>query len=461
MSENQFNPGAADIEEAIMKSSDGSSEQNITAQIVSFSLSQSMDSASYTGTLTLLDGINLLEGFPIRAEESIDLRIKGHDLNTEINLKVQVYKVDEITVSESAGSVLFTINFVSAISYKASTRRVVAGLQNKSMDQIARYVFNGYYSPLNSDRIGLDENNRTFAYAAYRKVITAEPERNFILQSTANMTDMVIPNYIPEEAMHYLCGVAFNPETPSSSWKFFETLDNYYFATDEFFIKTANRNDLINLFYSPAASYDPRFRDHQVNRIEELTVMNKGLDTIGDLYSGAYRNKTLEIDLVRRRTVTTSWSYDENANYIDMSGDPVDKTIDTHTSAFRDKTFTDENARDFIVFKDYQSNGDIPSSLHTNRYLPQIVGNKVSYGHHLTKTVLSAKMKGRLDIRPGMIVNLDVQQLNGIAGTPSLNTTMSGKYLVNTVNHNRDDSGTLHCGLKLYKFGWSKGDTNV
>ena len=48
MSENQFNPGAADIEEAIMKSSDGSSEQNITAQIVSFSLSHSMDSASYT-----------------------------------------------------------------------------------------------------------------------------------------------------------------------------------------------------------------------------------------------------------------------------------------------------------------------------------------------------------------------------------------------------------------------------
>ena len=202
MSENQFNPGAADIEEAIMKSSDGSSEQNITAQIVSFSLSQSMDSASYTGTLTLLDGINLLEGFPIRAEESIDLRIKGHDLNTEINLKVQVYKIDEITVSESSGSVLFTINFVSAISYKASTRRVVVGLQRKSMDQVARYVFNKYYSPLNSDRIALDANNRTFAYAAYRKVITAEPERNFILQSTANMTDMVIPNYIPEEAMH-------------------------------------------------------------------------------------------------------------------------------------------------------------------------------------------------------------------------------------------------------------------
>jgi hypothetical protein len=189
--------------------------------------------------------------------------------------------------------------------------------------------------------------------------------------------------------------------------------------------------------------------------------MNKGLDTIGDLYSGAYRNKTLEIDLVRRKTITTSWSYDEDANYIDMSGDPLDKTIDTHTSAFRDKTFTEENARDFIVFKDYQSNGDIPSPLHTNRFLPQIVGNKVSYAHHLTKTVLSAKMKGRLDIRPGMIVNLDVQQLNGIAGTPSLNTTMSGKYLVNTVNHNRDDSGTLHCGLKLYKFGWSKGDTNV
>lgn len=461
MPENQFNPGSADIEEAIMKSSDGSSEQNITAQIVSFSLSQSMDSASYTGTLTLLDSINLLEGFPIRAEESIDLRIVGYDKNTKLNLKVQVYKIDEITVSESAGSILFTINFVSAISYKASTRRVIGAFQRKSMDQIARSIFSKYYSPLNSERIGLDENNRTFAYTAYRKVITEEPDRNFILQTTVNMTDMVIPSHIPEQAMNYLCGVAFQPETPSSSWKFFETLDNYYFATDEFFIKTANRNDLINLFYSPASSVDPRFRDHQVNRIEELTVLNKGLDTIDDLYAGAYKNKTLEIDLVRRTTRTTVWSYDQNANYIDMSGNLVDKSIDTHTSAFRDKTFTDENARDFIVFKDYQSNGDIPSPLHTNRFLPQIVGNKVSYNHHLTKTVLSAKMKGRLDLRPGMIVNLDIQQLNNISGVPGLNTTMSGKYLINTVNHKRDDSGTLHCGLKLYKFGWSKGDTDV
>ena len=41
------------------------------------------------------------------------------------------------------------------------------------------------------------------------------------------------------------------------------------------------------------------------------------------------------------------------------------------------------------------------------------------------------------------------------------NSTLSGRYLINTVNHNRDDKGTLHCGLVLQKFGWSRGDIDV
>jgi len=254
--------------------------------------------------------------------------------------------------------------------------------------------------------------------------------------------------------------MSFQPETPSCSFKFFETVDNFYFCTDEYFIKTAQRKEIIDLFYSPASSNDPRKPIDQINRIDELTIINKGLNTAADMLSGAYKNKTTEIDLVRRKLVTNIWSYDKNAKYIDMSGSPRDLTDDTHTSSFRDDTFTDENAKDFLVFKDYQQSGDIPSALHTDRFIPQIIANRLSYRHHLNKTLLSAKMKGRLDIRPGMIVNLDIKNLDGVDKLEK-NTTMSGKYLVETVNHNRDDKGTLHCGLRLQKFGWSKGDINV
>ena len=461
MPDTQFNPGSADVIEAIMTSHDGTKSQNITGQITEFSLSQSMNSASYNGSLTLLDSISLFEGFPIRGEETIELKLQGHDLNTEVKIKTHVYSVDNITVDESSNKLLFTINFVSNLTYKASKRRVIKSFQRKSMDQIARLLFNTYFGPLGEKKYLDPVTNRTLEYAAYVMPITEEDEKNFILQPTANMTNCTIPNYVPVQAMQFLSNQCFQPETPSCSFKFFETVDNFYFCTDEYFIKTAQRKEIIDLFYAPASSYDPRKPLDQINRIEELTIINKGLNTGHDIFSGAYKNKTTEVDLIRRKLVTKIWGYDKDAKYIDMSGSPRNIADDTHTPKFREDTFTDENARDFLVFKDYQQNGDIPSSLHTDRFMPQIIANRLSYKHHLGKTTLAAKMKGRLDIRPGMIVNLDITNLDGVANNAERNQTMSGKYLVETVNHNRDSSGTLHCGLRLQKFGWSKGEVDV
>ncbi len=460
MPDTQFNPGSADVVEAIMTSHDGGNSQNITGQIVSFSLSQSMNSASYNGSLTLLDSVGLFEGFPVRGEETLELKFKGHDLNTEVNLKVHTYSIDSIAIDESSSKLLFNINFVSNLTYKSSRRRIIKAFKQKSMDQIARELFNTYFGPIGGKRYLDPVTNRTLEYGAYVMPITEEENRNFILQPTTNMTDCTIPNYIPQQAMQFLSNMSFQPETPSCSFKFFETLDNFYFCTDEYFIKTAQRKEIIDLFYSPASSNDPKRPLDQINRIDELTIIDKGLNTAADMFSGAYKTKTTEIDLIRRKLVTNVWSYDKNAKYIDMSGSPRDLEDDTHTSSFRNDTFTDENAKDFLVFKDYQQSGDIPSALHTDRFMPQIIANRLSYKHHLAKTTLSAKMKGRLDIRPGMIVSLDIKNLDGVDSIEK-NTTMSGKYLVETVNHNRDNKGTLHCGLRLQKFGWSRGDVNV
>ena len=463
MPDTQFNPGSADIVEAIMTSHDGSNSQNITAQITKFSLSQSMSAMSYSGTLTLLDGISLFEGFPIRGEETITLKLQGHDLNTEVNLKVHAYSIDNITVDEASSKLLFNINFVSNLTYKASTRRIIKAFQRKSIDQIVRMLFNTYYGSLGKKEYLDPVTKRTLEYGAYVMPITEEEDRNFILQPTTNMTNCTIPNYLPTEAMNFLQNQSYQPETPSCSFKFFETLDNFYFCTDEYFIKTAQRKEIIDLFYSPASSNDPRKPLDQINRIEDITIINKGLNTAADMLSGGYKSKTTEIDLIRRKIVTKVFTYDndKDAKFIDMSGSPRNIADDTHTSEFRKDTFTDENAKDFLVFKDYQQNGDIPSSLHTDRFMPQIIANRLAYKHHLGKTVLAAKMKGRLDIRPGMIVNLDITNLDGVASNPERNQTMSGKYLVEAVNHNRDDKGTLHCGLRLQKFGWSRGEVDV
>ena len=167
-----------------------------------------------------------------------------------------------------------------------------------------------------------------------------------------------------------------------------------------------------------------------------------------------------ELDLIRRRANILRFDYSSNdARYIDMSGNPRNLEDNPHTPAFRRDTFTDENARTFMVFRDYTRNGDIPSTLNNDLHISDIISNRVSYYHHLHNTMIAASLKGRIDLRPGKIINLDIKQLNG-AGTVEVNDTLSGKYLIKTVSHKRGMDGVLNTGLQLIKFDWSGTDVS-
>ena len=456
-----FNPSTCDVTEAIVRSHDGSSSQDISDMVVAFEIAQSMDSVSYDGTLTVLDTIGFLEDFPLRSEETIELKIISYDLQTEVSLKTHIYKISDIIPSESNNGILYVIHFVSKITFDASLRKVVKSYRG-SPSTSAKELFNTYFS-----RIGqadyLDQNNRgrVLPLATGRYNITAETERNIYIQPAGNLSKIIIPYLTPSEAMVFLAARSFAGDvSPSQTFRFFETLENYYFATDEYFIKDVSDADVINLFYSPASSLDPTRPQDQLNRIENLQIISKGIDAANDVYSGAYRTTVTELDLIRRRVDYLKFDYSRDAKYIDMSGSPRRLRDNPHTEQFRNDAFTEENARQFMVFRDYTRSGDIPTSLHTDKFVSQIIANRVSYYHHLNNTTVSASLKGRLDLRPGNIVNLNIKALSANAGQ-QINDTMSGRYLVKSTMHSRDMDGILNTSLVLIKFDWSKGPENV
>ena len=456
-----FNPAACDVTEAVIKSHDGSKSVDISSMVVSFELVQSMDSVSYDGSVTIFDTNGLLEEFPLRSEETLNLKIISYDLQTEVNLKTHVYRITDMVPSESNNGVLYTMHFVSKITFDASKRRVVKSYRN-SPGSIAREVFSNYFSRLGTaDYLDPDNRSRTLPLATARYPINAEPERNVFIEPTGNMSKMIIPYLTPSEAMVFLASRSYHgDESPSQTYRFFETLENYYFVTDEFFIKDMSDGDITTLFYAPASSLDPRRPEDQINRIENLSIVSKGIDTATDIFSGAYRTTVTELDLIRRKVDYLKFDYSRDAKYIDMSGTPRKLADNPHTEQFRNDTFTEENARQFMVFRDYTRNGDIPTTLHTDRFISQIIANRVSYYHHLNNTVINAGLKGRLDIRPGHLINLDIKSLSA-NGSQEVNDTLSGRYLVKSITHNRDMQGSLNTGLTLIKFDWSKGPGNV
>jgi len=460
MSEQDFDPSGCDIEEAILRSYDGSKTADITASIVGFEISQSMDNVSYNGTITLLDTVGLFENFPLRSEETIQLKIVGYDLNTVINLNVNTYKITDMVPSESTNGVLFTLHFVSAVTFNASKRRISKFFKS-SIGGIAKEIFDTYFGRLDRvDYLDIDDKRKTLPFATGRHPIISEPDRNFFIQPTAGMSGLIIPRLTPSESMFFLASRAYaGSETPSQSFRFFETLENFYFCTDEYFIKDISENEVINLFYAPASSVDPRKPEDQINRIESLQIIANGTDTASDIYSGAYKNRVIEIDFIRKNVNKLDFDYSKDARYIDMSGNPRNLNDNPHTESFRNDTFTEENARQFMIFRDYTSNGDIPTSLSTDRHFSEIAANRVSYYHHMNNTILAVGLKGRIDLRPGKIVNLNIKSLNATNGE-EINDMLAGRYLIKNVNH-ICENGILNTSMQLVKFDWSRGTANV
>jgi|TARA_R110000744_G_scaffold23233_6_gene58990 hypothetical protein len=468
MAEN-FNPSGVEIEKAELISYDGKTRTDIGSgnYIYGWSISQSMNAVAYSGTIDILDTSGILEGMPIRGEESLNLWLVGLDMQTQVKISARIHKVSDIKPKSNSGGATYTLHFISKQTFKASTKSITRSYLNRP-SEMAREIFDDNFASLDAgtkfdselSKIPLPYN--ATSYNIIKEGDTRnEPLRSFVVQPTDNKAQIIVPDLSPTEAMFFVASRSLSSESTSQSYKFFETIENYYYCTDEYFIKKANEKsgDILNLFFAPVVDLDATNVKAQINRIEDFQVMSKGIDTSTDIYSGAYRSEVVEIDFVHRRLTYNKFNYDTDAKYIDMNAKVRSLDENPHTAEFRKDTFTEANAKRFMIFKDFASKGEPTSNIQGDMRLTDIVHNRISYYHHLNNTQVVANMKGRLDIRPGMIVNVDIKALDSVDATMTLNESLSGKYLVQSTSHTMSE-GTLYCGMKMAKFDWS-GQTQL
>jgi len=452
-----YNPSTADIKKAAIYSY-GGRETDISKFIVSFEFSQSMNMTSYRASVTLYETVGLLENFPLRAEESIALEVQSNDMGTVVRLFGKIHRIDNIKPSESNNGVMYTLHFISNTSFEAS-KRIITKAYTDSVGKIAKQIFQTYFSNLGAENTK-DVNGNSLVLKTKRHELKADDNRNFYYQPANSTINAIIPRYNPFRAMGHIASQAYGQEGTSHSFKFFETFENYYFATDDYFIKqhTENPNTIRKFFFAPIASAAPNNPITQLNRLDTFSIDNKGSNSIEDMHNGAYKNKIIELDLVRRKVNMYNFDYTKDAKYIDMSGNPRNLDDVPYTKEFMKDTFTDENARRFLTFKDYQDDSSKPvTSVNPPRFLPQIISNRVSYYHHLNNTRATATTKGRLDLRPGMIIDIDIKNLDSTSKLKQGNASLSGNYLIRSVKHNRGTDSVLNTTLELVKFDWSKG----
>jgi len=407
-------------------------EAGITVDMVSlipvFSIEESIDNDSLRGTALVYDNIGVLEDLPIRGEETLELTIEDA-LGKQLSYTMSIYKITDVEMKTNNDGLRYKIHLVSKSRFEAGSRRIIAPYED-TISNIVEDVFSRYYPKVSKD---------------------------LLLEDTEGLFRCVIPNYTPMQTMNFLSSRAYSSKSPSCSFRFFETSENYYFVSDEYLIKRflENPQDIKEFTYGSAVDKS------SVNFLEQMknviTLRNsERVNTVMDLVSGAYKSNVIEIDLIKRQVTlpgkSNKFEYDyDDAKTKYMSSSGKGETEEVHTNEFVERYFTRENERRYIVVRDYDDTGT--AQLRGDQFIPEIITNRTAYLHHLNNTVTNITINGRLDVNAGDVINLKLLAFNS-AQDGTLNKQLAGNYLVNNLMHSFDKD--IHkTTLKLVKYDWS------
>jgi len=391
-------------------------------------IEESIEKDSIRGYLTVIDAVGKLESTPWRGEERLTIEVEDI-LNQKKIYDFFIYKIDNVTAKNTNDALQYNMHFVSHMRWLAGSRKIIKAY-NGTIKLTAEEIFDQYYTP---------------------------KTKELIVDETQGILSCVIPNYTPPRAMKFLASRAYNSSSPSCSFRFFENSENFYFVPDEYLIKEAIRTDNIKEFtFLPAISKTGEDLESQLRNLIELTNTDR-INAVNDLHSGAYRNNPIVVDFVNKTVTDNRYIYQENKNEFAKINTKSNIIEDIHTDNFIDYTFTDENERRFLVFKDYQSLGDPASSIRSEQHLPTIISRSLTYRHMLYRNTVYAKAYGRLDLKAGDIIKLVVTKFSANDDGAETESQLSGNYILHDCTHTFDKE-TYEVSMMLTKFDWSKNE---
>lgn len=398
-------------------------------------IEESIENDSIRGYLSVIDAVSLLETLPIRGEERLSIEIEDILKQKKI-YDLFVYKIENVVTKNMNDAISYDMHFTSYMRWNAGRERIIESF-SRSIRDTAEQIFKRYYSPFT------------------KKFETSTTDGNFYC---------VIPNYTPIQALKFLASRAYSSNSPSCSFRFFENSEAFYFVPDEWLIAEAIRTDNIKEF-----TFIPNVATLDMNNVGNKNTYNieaqlknlielrntDRINTVNDLYSGAYKSNPIVIDFVNKTVTDNRYSYSDSKTEF-ASLNAGNKNIeDVHSDDFINYSFTDTNERRFLVFKDYQSLGDLPTSIRSEQFLPQIISRRLTYRHMLYRNTVYVKAHGRLDLKAGDVVKLVIPEISAASDKKNYESQLTGNYLVNDCIH-MFDKEVYQVSMTLTKFDWRK-----
>jgi hypothetical protein len=405
--------GDVNIEKLELKSVNGF-YQDISNQVIGIQIFEDIFAPFITGTLIIKDSLDLLNVFPLTGEEYISIKISTPTLpRGAIQGEFYVFKM---TNREILGdrAIVYELHFITQEAVIDMNKRISKKFEGKP-SEIAQTI-------LTDKDVGL------------------QLTKQVNIEESSNKIKYISNFWSPVRNMTYLCDHAYNKKE-SPSYLFFENRSGYNFVTLD---SLYDNSDYIEYF-----TYDKFVRD----------TTNSGDDA---------RNIVEEYKRISRIAVPTAYDYMERLDggmigSKQYSFDLISKNVDI---------------KEYDMFEDWEKNNHtnlypLASNKSIYRYNAKILnryrhwgnfndGNDSSNSNYLQKRMSIMKMidaakieitvPGRTQYTVGqkVLVELDKVEPAQKADTDTLDSILSGAYIIGAINHYIDRE-KHECVMELFK----------
>lgn len=433
-----LNIGDCVLESAIITTYDGR-EIDATNLVTAYSIGESIDAVAFNVTLRMLDAIGLLENTPLMGEETLVMKIRGLDYDTVKIMRLFIHKIDNVTPMKNDGGLSYNLHCLSEGSFIASTRLITTYF-DKPINQIVKDLFEENFETTS----GTPEDDSN------ADIFTITNGRTLVVERTHGDYRCIIPTFRPAESMFFLATRSYSTASKSCSFRFFETVNGYYFCTDEFLIRNAiSKKKVKDVSWSSKISITPENIEYQKMKLEQFTNSNRA-DTASDIFSGGYASNVAIVDFVKKELEEYKFSYLTDSLFTGTDG--TTQKNSRHSEKFITDYMNETTEKKLILFRDYDV--ESPGQLRGEQYIPEIATRRISYMHMINSTSMNAQIVGRIDISAGDVLNVSIKEMNA-SDERVENSQLSGNYIVHSVMHDVEGK-SLTTSMRLIKFGWEK-----
>ena len=370
----------------VLKSIDGQRQLNITNQVVSIDIYESILSPVILGDMYVYDPLDLLQSFPVKGEEYVVFEWKIAGDKKGRKEKLIVTEVVGIEQEEDNRSKMYVLRLASFDLYE-SQKTLISKKYKANSVEIVKDIFLGLRS-----------------------------DKPIIADYTRGIDDVTITQLHPFEAIDFVRRRSISQRHKSSSFVFYEDKDAYHFQTLEsvFEYNRKHVGDRV-YFYSPDANVDVR----QFNYRNILAYEHKAFaSTFDQIQQGGLHNNVVSFDMITGELKNTTY---KNVDYQKI--DP--KGTDLHTATFK-KKYGDTSAAMFFTTVD----GSLPTYE-----LPDKIGQLRGFVHNITSNLLWMEVYGDTATTVGNVVEVHLPEATGLTRPKDEHSMICGNYLIAKCRH--------------------------